>query len=112
MPALSATLADIGQRGITRVVCLGDLAGKGPDGPQSVDVCRERCERVIRGNWDDGLATGVKTDPALRWHQERLGDDRLAYLRALPNSMDLIMSDHRIRLFHASPQGVYTRVYQ
>jgi protein phosphatase len=112
LPAFEATLNDIERRGITRIMCLGDLAGKGPHGDVVVDICRARCEGVIRGNWDDGLATQTHTDPALRWHQDRLGSERLAYLRALPNSVDLILSGHRIRLLHASPRGVYSRVYQ
>ena len=66
LPAFEATLNDIERRGITRIVCLGDLAGKGPHGDVVVDVCRARCEGVIRGNWDDGLATQIHTDPALR----------------------------------------------
>jgi protein phosphatase len=41
-----------------------------------------------------------------------LGSERLAYLRALPNSVDLMLSGQRIRLLHASPRGVYSRVYQ
>jgi protein phosphatase len=112
LPAFEATLDDIERRGITRIVCLGDLAGKGPHGDVVVDVCRARCEGVIRGNWDDGLGVHTHTNPALRWHQDRLGSERLAYLRALPNTVDLILSGQRIRLLHASPQGVYTRVFQ
>ena len=112
LPAFEATLADIERRGITRVFCLGDLAGKGPHGDVVIDLCRERCEGVIRGNWDEGLATPSPADPTARWHQERLGPERLMYLGALPNTIDLILSDQHIRLLHASPQGVWTRVFQ
>lgn len=112
LPAFEATLADIERRGIARVICLGDLAGKGPHGDIVVDRCRVRCEGVIRGNWDDGLATQTPIDSTLRWHQERLGADRLAYLRTLPNTMDFVLSGQQIRLLHASPQGVWTRVFQ
>ena len=57
MPALEAVLADVERRGVARVFCLGNLVGKGPHSDRAVDRCRERCERVVRGNWDDGLAT-------------------------------------------------------
>jgi protein phosphatase len=112
LPALAATLADIERRGIERVFCLGDLAGKGPHGDVAVDVCRARCEQVIRGNWDDGLAQGPKADPVLRWHQDRLGPERLTYLRGLPNAIDIVLSGQCIRLLHAAPHGVCSRVYQ
>jgi protein phosphatase len=112
LPALVATLADIEQRGVTRIFCLGDLAGKGPHGDVTVDICRERCEQVVRGNWDDGLAQGPNFDPVLRWHRDRLGPDRLAYLLGLPNALDLTLSGQHVRLLHASPHGVHVRVHQ
>lgn len=48
----------------------------------------------------------------MRWHQERLGPERLAYLRTLPNTIDLVLSGQHVRLLHASPQDVWTRVFQ
>jgi predicted phosphodiesterase len=112
MPALDAVLADIDRRGIERIICLGDLVGKGPDSVAVVDFCASRCEAVVRGNWDDGMATAPNPSPSLLWHRERLGPDRLAYLATLPNSIDLTLSGHQMRLLHASPQGVYRRVHQ
>lgn len=112
IPALEATLDDIERRGITRIFCLGDLVGKGPHSERVVDICRARCERIVRGNWDDGLATQVADHPTWQWHQARLGPERLAYLAALPNTIDLVLSGRRIRLLHASQHGVYHRVYQ
>ncbi len=112
MPALEATLEDVARRGITRIVCLGDLVGKGPHSDRAVDICRGRCEQVVRGNWDDGVATTTSDNPMPRWHQERLGPERCAYLHALPNVVDFVMSGRRIRLLHASPRGVHHRVHQ
>ncbi len=39
LPALEATLADIRQREIGRILCLGDLVGKGPHSEVAVDRC-------------------------------------------------------------------------
>jgi len=112
MPALEAVLADIDRRGITRLFCLGDLVGKGPHSERAVDICRERCERVIRGNWDNGFGRKPTETATQGWHKERLGPERLAYLRDLPNTIDVMMSGQRVRLVHASPRGVYHRVRQ
>lgn len=112
VPALEAVLADAAARGGTRIFCLGDLVGKGPHSDRVVDICRDRCERIVRGNWDDGVATNVADNPTVSWHQERLGPERLAYLRALPNTIDFVLSGQRIRLLHASPPGVHHRVHQ
>jgi protein phosphatase len=109
MPALEATLEDISRRGVRRVLCLGDLVGKGPHSERAVDVCREACEIVVKGNWDEFIRdpTDIAT---LRWHQQRLGAERLHYLAGLPGSVDFTMSGKQIRLFHASHQGVHHRV--
>src|SRR2546425_8264025 len=105
IPALEAVLHDIKRRNISRIFCLGDLVGKGPHSEKVVDICRAVCERTIKGNWDDALA--AETDhPTLQWHQRRLGPERLAFLRDLPNTIDLMMSGKRIRLFHASQKSV------
>lgn len=112
IPALDAVLEDIAGRGIDRVFCLGDLVGKGPHGDRVVDICRDRCEVVVRGNWDDGLAVSTSDDPTPRWHRARLGPERLAYLGALPNTIEFVMSGRCVRLLHASPPGVYHRIQQ
>jgi diadenosine tetraphosphatase ApaH/serine/threonine PP2A family protein phosphatase len=46
----------------------------------------------------------------MRWHQQRLGAERLAYLRQLPQTIEFWMSGRRVRLFHASQESVYYRV--
>jgi protein phosphatase len=108
IPALEAVEADIRRRGITRVMCLGDMVGKGPHSEVAVDRIRQMCEVVIQGNWDDFI--GKKEDPVLKWHQDRLGPQRIRYLSELPYSYDFMMSGRLIRLFHASAKSVYHRV--
>lgn len=49
MPVLKSLLSDIKSRGINRIMCLGDLAGKGPSSAAVVDVVKENCEAVERG---------------------------------------------------------------
>lgn len=110
MPAFEATLADISRRGIQRIFCLGDLVGKGPHSERVVDICREVCEKTIKGNWDDFI-TDETDNPTLQWHQRRLGAERLEYLRNLPTTIEVVMSGKRVRLFHASQNGVYHRVH-
>jgi protein phosphatase len=112
LPALEAALEDIEGRGLRRIICLGDLAGKGPDGDRIVDICQERCESVIRGNWDEAMADPAVDHPVFQWHRERLGPERIAGLGALPFSVDFEMGGTRVRLVHASPQGVNRRVHQ
>ncbi len=111
LPAFEAVLADIDRRGIERIICLGDVAGKGPSGAAVVDICRQRCAVTIQGNWDAGLAQPAD-HPAVQWCQQELGAERLDWLGGLPFRFDFVLSGQRIRLVHASPQGVNQRVLQ
>lgn len=109
LPAFEATLADIRRRGIEQIFCLGDLVGKGPHSAQTVDLCREVCVQIIKGNWDDFIDKATD-NPTIQWHQARLGPARLAYLQSLPTVIEFTMSRKRVRLFHASQNGIYYRV--
>ena len=112
LTAFDAVLADIDARGITTVLNLGDVAGKGPRGSATVARSRERCAVTVRGNWDDFLpVSGQHEDAAIRWwHDELTAEDR-SWLAGLPLSHDLVLAGRRIRLFHASATSVYTRVH-
>jgi protein phosphatase len=109
LPALEAVLGDINEREIADIICLGDLIGKGPHSPEAVDRIRSVCRIVVRGNWDDFISNPTK-DETLQWHQQRLGSERLRYLRSLPLSVDMRLSGRLVRLYHASAQSVYHRV--
>lgn len=110
MPAFETVLADIRARGIDLIYNLGDLVGKGARSDLAVDRSREVCQVVLRGNWDDSL---LRTDLGAtgKWYQAQLGEDRLAYLSTLPNVYDFWLSGRRVRLYHASQESLYTRVY-
>lgn len=113
LTALEAVLAHIRAAGITRIFNLGDLVGKGPRSAEVVDLCRETCEITLLGNWD--LDVAVPPDAAWApsaWYREQLGAERLAYLAALPGSIDFVLSGRQVRLFHASQSGVHHRVYE
>jgi protein phosphatase len=114
MPALEAVLEDIRGRGIDLIYNLGDLVGKGARSDLAIDHCREVCQATVRGNWDDGWDEAVAKnprEPMVDWYYRQLGDERLAYLRDLPNVIDFWLSGKRVRLFHASEESVYKRIH-
>ena len=112
LTALEAVLADIDARGITRIFNLGDYVGKGPRGREVVELCRERCEVNLLGNWDDFLPDPAREfdSPALQWWLDQLGPGDGEWLRGLPFSHDFSMSGRQIRLMHASAETVHRRV--
>lgn len=109
IPALEAVLLDIKNRGIDRIICLGDLAGKGSAPEAAVDMIKESCEVVIKGNWDY-LISEVNDCYFLEWNSTRLRDSQLKYLSELPLYFDFYMSGKLVRLCHASPTDVFNRV--
>jgi protein phosphatase len=118
IPALEAVLKNIRSRGIKRIFCLGDLVGKGPEPCETIDICRETCEKVVMGNWDYIVAGKhiPQTPPEkilviFDWYRARVGIERADYLEHLPGVLDFFMSGRRVRLVHASPQGVFHRVF-
>jgi len=52
LEALRAVFADIEQRDVERIVCLGDIIGYGPNPRECLDLIIERCEWALMGNHD------------------------------------------------------------
>lgn len=109
LTAYEAVLADIDARGITRVVNLGDTVGKGPRGSACVALTQQRCEATVQGNWEVFLTGADYEGPALWWRDE-LDPQQQRWLAGLPFHHDLVLSGRRVRMLHASPQGVFNRV--
>ncbi len=109
IPALQSVLEDINQRDIETIYCLGDIVGKGPESSHAVDIIREQCKYVIKGNWDDFI-TKPNELSTIKWHQAQLTNNQKQYLDELPFSTEFFMSGRFIRLFHASPRSVYERI--
>jgi len=81
-------LADIAQRHVDHVYCLGDTVGYGPAPESCVSLVRG-FDIVLRGNFDDQvLADNPDTLPQLRhlgqWTRDRLSSDSLGFLAACP----------------------------
>ena len=53
--ALKAVLADIEAKGVTRIVCLGDIIGYGPEPLECVDLVSQKCLWSLMGNHDFGV---------------------------------------------------------
>lgn len=109
-PAWQAVLADIDQRGIKRIFCLGDLVGKGPDAVKITDEAALRCEVIIRGNWEELVARMSADDELFGWQAEQLGVERVTYLENLPFRHEFWLSGRLVSLVHASPENVFHRV--
>lgn len=111
LTAFEAALADAERRGADAVWCGGDLVGKGPRGRAVVELARETCDVVVRGNWDDVMAhpsAAPWTTPD--WYRHELGPEAIAWLGTLPFHHDAALGRRLVRLFHASSTSVHHRV--
>jgi protein phosphatase len=112
IPALEAVLEDINKRNIQRIICLGDIIGKGPFPEKAVDIIREKCESVVKGNWDTFITEGKAFSIEVgSWNINKLGYERVNYLKELPIYIELIISGRLVRLCHAAIDSVYYRVH-
>ena len=121
LTALEAVADDLRRRGVDRVLHAGDLAFAGGQPAEVVDRIRELGWTGIVGNTDEMLwrpelqAEQAARAPKLRdmlrvffeeyapATAERLGDERIAWLRELPD--ELRMGD--MALVHASPGDLW-----
>ena len=118
--ALEAVLADIHERGIELVYCLGDLVGYGPDPNEVIDLLREAVVPTIVGNYDDGV--GFERGECGCYYADdearRIGDASYAFtvaavteenktwLRALPRELRFEIGGTRFHLVHGSPRRI------
>ncbi|WP_336725186.1 metallophosphoesterase family protein [Cellulosimicrobium cellulans] len=113
LSALEAVLADARSRGVTTILNLGDMVGKGPRGQAVVDRCRDACAVTVRGNWEDFLPrTPDDGVPEHVWWRDELRADQHAWFGTLPLSHDLLLSGRRVRLLHASAASVHVKVFR
>lgn len=107
LEALTAALEEIKRREVEAIYCLGDIVGYGADPGPCVDLVREHCAGVVRGNHDEAVALqqGLSWLPsdgreAAIHNRANLTPDQLAYLAGLP----LRLEAASCTFVHASPE--------
>ena len=112
LPALEAVARDIERRRADAIYCLGDMTGKGPNSPETLDWALAHCAVVLMGNWDETVAGLVPTSSSsMAWFRNQLGEKRLAALAALPKEHFFQLAGRRVRLLHGrsvTPNVVYS----
>ena len=113
LPALEAVLEDIKDKGISQIICLGDMIGKGPHSMEVLEQCLDHCHVIIKGNWEEFISDPqTKETDFIKFYRDQLGDHYLSLIRNLPGVTGFWLSGKCIRLFHANPHSVFRRVYQ
>lgn len=103
--ALNAVLDDIKNRGIKRILCLGDYVIKCVHPDLVIDKLKEVCEVMLIGNSDYAICCPEAKHKNF-WTRNLIGEERANFIFNLPISHEFYMSGHLIRLFHASPYNL------
>jgi diadenosine tetraphosphatase ApaH/serine/threonine PP2A family protein phosphatase len=113
LEALNAVLAEIDRRGITKIICLGDIVGYGPNPVECLDLIRQRAQASIMGNHDfavfyEPYNFNAGAESACFWTRRQFENhsplaqrsQRWSYLAGLPARLE----HERFTAVHASPR--------
>ncbi len=116
--SLLAALGQLEKKGITEILCAGDLIGKGPEGERAAKIICERQIPSIKGNHENNAPDDQKW---LHRHIQRnnpdakkflLSEDTLAYLGSLPDTLEKTYEGKKVFIAHGTPWSDKQYVYQ
>jgi len=111
--SLELVLADIRQRNVDQIVCLGDVASLGPQPREVIARLRELQIPTIMGNHDNYLLNPHLTEDHLPWLRtaelwclEQLSSSDLDFLRSFQPQLSFTVNNNTTLLaFHGSPRS-------
>ena len=113
LEALKSVLDDIKERNIKKIFCLGDIIAKGTHQQECVDLVKENCEIILRGNCDEYFTSDIdlltKTQSEVDriiWNKNKLNEKTRKYLSNLPYCHEFYMSGRFVRLVHVHPEKI------
>ena len=113
LTALEAVLEDIKKRNISKIYCLGDIVSKSVNPDIVIEIIKDKCEVILKGNCDD-IFSSERALTRNFWTRMKIGEKRAKFLRELPIMHEFYLSGKLIRLFHASPyslEHIYNPIY-
>jgi diadenosine tetraphosphatase ApaH/serine/threonine PP2A family protein phosphatase len=106
LEALTTAINYIDRAGVDEIWCLGDIVGYGPSPNECVEMVREKCTLLLRGNHDAGAIGDLELShfnehgqAAIKWTRAELTFQNREYLNTLP--LTAVRRD--IMLAHATP---------
>jgi putative phosphoesterase len=126
LTALEAVLNDVANESVDKVICLGDIAYKGPEPGECVSEIRRLGIPCVYGNTDLYLlgAADVKNLqshepsyfpsqdelPYLNWHLERMSNLDIEYLSKLPFEYRFEIDNQSFLFVHGTPKDCYSAI--
>jgi predicted phosphodiesterase len=106
LEALTKAMEIIDRRSVDEIICLGDIVGYGANPNECIELVRQRCCVIIKGNHENAVEnislTEYFTDDArvaIFWTRKQLTENNFDYLLTLP----LSHKADDLLFVHASP---------
>ncbi|MEW6696598.1 MAG: metallophosphoesterase family protein [Bacillota bacterium] len=124
--SLEAVLTDIQSKGISKIYCAGDLVGYGPRPNEVIDLLRKNNIPTVLGNYDDAIGNmrficgcDYKNEKAMiigeqsiLWTKEHTSEDNKAWLRQLPERIEINIEGLRFLMVHGSPRQLNEYLFE
>lgn len=104
--ALNAVLKDIKDRNVNKIICLGDMIGKGPSPDLVIDTIKKECFDVIIGNLEISIID-VETKEHGIWNRNKLGNERIKYIKSLNYKNNIKIAGKNVSYFHTISKDNY-----
>ena len=112
--ALMTVLEDINDEKVDTIICLGDLVGYGPYPNEVISMIRKRHILCIKGNYDSSVVDNeysyIRETPinsfSLPWTVNELREENRIFLKNLPLSLTLNISNKKLLFVHGSPNKI------
>jgi len=112
--ALRSVLTKISTQNVDKIICLGDIVGKGENAHKCIDLIKEHCDIVVAGNTDIRFSSNAEDYKEneleykrILWNQSLMTEEDMEYLKHLPLCYEIEAGNKLIRMFHATPDSVY-----
>lgn len=124
--ALDAVLADIEERSVDQILCLGDLVGYGAFPNQVIAAIREQDIPTVMGNYDESVGFDLPVcgcdfpteeallagEKSLAWTEEQVTEENKAFLRGLPRELWFNFAGVRTLAVHGSPRRLNEYLFE
>ena len=112
--ALKAVIEDCSKKNVDKIFCCGDIIGKGINSNKCVEIVRQKCDVVVRGNTDSRFTDDAEKfkEDAVEYsriisNQALLSPENFDYIKSIPFAYEFYMSGNLVRMFHATPTSEF-----
>lgn len=117
--ALKSVINDAKNQKVDKIICLGDIIGKGANPHKCIQLVRQNCNMVVKGNMDERMsedhnkfADNPIEQERIKFNQSLMTAEDIDYLKNLPTCIEFYLSGNFVRLFHSDPNDLYKLTYE